>query len=50
MSQSVAEFFDIKNNSQYYKVTELSLLNKYNEKRDNDTTKNNFFNENFIKT
>ena len=37
--QLIAEFFDVEDNSQYCKVTELSLLNKYNEKRDNNAAK-----------
>ena len=41
--QSVTEFFNVKDNSQYCKVTELNSLNKYDEKRDNDAAKKWFF-------
>ena len=39
MLQSVAEFFNIKDNLQYCKVTKLNSSNKYNEKTDDDTAK-----------
>ena len=37
--QSIAEFSNAEDSSQYHKVTELSSSNKYNEKRDNNTAK-----------
>ena len=39
MLQLITEFFNAENSSQYYKVTELNLLNKYNEKRNDDAAK-----------
>ena len=39
VSQSITEFSETEDSSQYHKVTELSSSDKYDEKRDNDTAK-----------
>ena len=39
MLQLITKFFNIKDSSQYHKVTKLSLSNKYNEKKDNNAAK-----------